>query len=404
MRTLFLIVITACLLAACAQPLQPAPTATVALPSPSSAPTSTPAAPPLSPTEAPTQAPTVAPAPLSPGGFVTYDYMGDRARLHDLQGALLGEMPVPAPGEVVHIAARLEPGAISVPLVYLGGDARTLSLITGGEASLLYSANVLRKLAGASGEPQIAFSDLQFAGGESITLTSSLYAGDVLTIPGASPVFAYQSAQSLSAVPLAVSPAGVWYTYEPYGIGGDIVFPVHRGLEYLDLASGQVSPVLESESVPSALSPDLSLLAYAPNNKGGLVVRQLASGAETTFDLLPSSNRGAGYAVFSPDNRYVAWIEVSGFQGDSETGPQGTVRIAETTGKLLAEVPQAALTDFFGPAPFAFIPVAFVPQGDSAALLVQVFSAEESVVLRLTLDGSTLEKLADGRFGGLVYR
>ncbi len=343
-------------------------------------------------------------SPLSPGGFVTYDYVSDRARLHDLQGALIGEMPVPAPGEVAHIPARLEPGASSVPLVYLGRDMRTLTLVAGSGNTPVYTANVLRKLAGAPGAPLIAFSDLQFASGESITLTSSLYAGDVLAIPGASPVFAYQSAESLSAVPMAVSPAGVWYTYEPYGIGGDIVFPVYRGLEYLDLASGQASPLLEAERVPSALSPDLSRLAYTLDNKGGLVVRQLASGAETTFDLLPSSNRGAGYAIFSPDNRYVAWIEVSGFQSDTEAGPQGTLRIAETTGTPLAEVTQAAITDFFGPAPFAFIPVAFVPQGDSTALLVQVFSAEESVILRLTLDGSTLEKLADGRFGGLVYR
>jgi len=403
MRNLILL-FTACLLAACAQPLQPAPTVTVAIPSPSAPPSSTTAAPTLALAPTPTQAPTVAPAPLLPAGFVTYDYVGERARLHDLQGALIGEMPVPAPGEVVHIPARLEPGATGVPLVYLGRDMRTLTLVAGGEANPVFYANVLRKLAGASGEPQIAFSDLQFASGESITLTSNLYAGDVLAIPGATPMLAYQSAESLSAVPMAVSPAGIWYAYEPYGIGGDIVFPVYRGLEYLDLASGQVNPVLEPERVPSALSPDLSLLAYALNNKGGLVVRQLASGAETTFDLLPSSNRGAGYAVFSPDNRYVAWIEISGFQSDPQPAPQGTVRIAETTGKLLAEVPQAAYTDFFGPEPFAVFPVAFIPLGDGAALLVQVSSTEESVILRLSLDGSTLEKLADGRFGGLVYR
>ena len=400
MRTILILLLCTSLLAACAQPLQPSPAVTQAVLTPASPPTDTPAPP--APT--PTLEPTPISAPLSPGGFVTYDYMSDRARLHDLQGALTGEMPVPAPGEVVHIPARLEPGATSVPLIYLGRDMRTLTLVTGSGNTPVFTANVLRKLAGASGEPLIAFSDLQFASGESITLTSNLYAGDVLTIPGASPVFAYQSAESLSAVPLAVSPAGVWYTYEPYGIGGDIVYPVHRGLEYLDLASGQVSPVLEAERVPSALSPDLSLLAYTLNNKEGLVVRQLASGAETSFDLLPSSNRGAGYAVFSPDNRYVAWIEISGFQSDPQPSPQGTVRIAETTGKLLAEVPQAAFTEFFGPSPFAVFPVAFVPLGDGAALLLQVSSTEESAILRLTLDGSTLEKLADGRFGGLVYR
>jgi hypothetical protein len=258
-------------------------------------------------------------------------------------------------------------------------------------------------LVGVPGEAQIAFSDLQFGSGESILLTTQLYAGDALALAGASPVYTYESAESLSIIPLAVNQAGVWYTYEPYGIGGDIVFPVFKGLEYLDLASGQITNLLGSEAAPSALSPDQAYVAYSLIPNGDLVVRHLASGAETSVPLLPSSNRGAGYAVVSPDNRYIAWIEVSGFQSDPPPAPQGTVRIAETSGRLLAEVPQAALTEFFGPAPFAVIPVAFIPLGDGAALLLQVFSAEESVILRLTLDGSTLEKLADGRFGGLVY-
>jgi hypothetical protein len=113
------------------------------------------------------------------------------------------------------------------------------------------------------------------------------------------------------------SPVSALYTTEAYGIGGDIIYPVTYGLYHLDLASGSVHWLFNDEYAPSSISPDGSIAAIVHRDAsgiGGISIYDLGGPSEiVTYDLLMGQDRGAGYAVISPDNQKVAFMQAGGY-------------------------------------------------------------------------------------------
>jgi hypothetical protein len=264
-------------------------------------------------------------------------------------------------------------------------------------------------LIGVPGQPVLAYTALEHW---DQGLRSHLYVGTLQALAAAAPALSITSFESDALHPLAVraesgGPTGVWYTYVPYGIGGDIVFPPRSGLYYLQLATGASTEVLAPEICPSSLSPDQAWIAFVPGPVGALTIRDLATGKETVFPLLPESDRGAGRAVFSPGNRYVAWMEAHGSMWADPSTFRTTVRIASIADERIVDLPAAQIPGSVLPGIAGTGDIWLVPAGwlneDTLLLQVSLGSPDRSVVLQANHDGTGLEYLAPGILAGFLY-
>jgi hypothetical protein len=196
----------------------------------------------------------------------------------------------------------------------------------------------------------------------------------------------------------------LYYTTIPYGIGGDIVFEPRRSLSYLDLTTYQSWELLGIGSSPSAFSPDLSWLAFTPVHVGPMSIAPISDlNNSITMPLLPDSDRGAGGAVFSPDNQYVAWKEGSGWMMSETPNFHATIRIATISGAITAQIPDSAIAALVGnPSSIWVEPVGWL---DAGTLLLEVRGDDwgNASLLRVSPDGSGLAFLVSGGFMGFVY-
>jgi len=404
------------LLAACAGPTGTAPVdKTVIVKGTGTPPVATPT-PTVVPAPSPTSAPTataVLPPPLPsmplPTGLALYAREGTGLLLFSLVQQVTARVDMPVAGGMVHIAGAVPQGTLTVPVVYYDGERQALQLVSGGAISTVASVPNMIALVGAPGQPVLAYTALEFT---DQGLRSHLYAGTLPSLATAAPVLNITNLESYAIHPLAVraeggQPAGVWCTYEPYGIGGDIVYPPRSGLYYLELATGASIEVLAREMSPSSLSLDQAWIAFVPGPVGPLTIRHLATGKEIAFLLLPGSDRGAGRAAFSPGNHYVAWMEASGSMWADPSTFQTTVRIASTSGELIADIPAAEIPDSVLPGIAGSEDMWLVPAGwlDESTILLQVSfgSLGRSVVLQATYAGTNLEYLAPGILVGFLY-
>ncbi len=306
------------------------------------------------PTEIPTIEPTLSPSPLPadtptatpisinlnlPNGITTFSSGSSKVSYFDLGGQLLGELQSVNLGigslQQAVIAGRLtySPGPILPPLVYFtfenGGE---LWQNDNSNVTLLRAAYNLLNIISAPGGGIFAFTLLEY---QDYGLGSNLYLGDLQTITTIDPILQSSSTESTAVRPLAISvndgqPAGIWYTSVPYGIGGDIVFEPRASLSYLNLSDYQTQTRLDDTKDPIGISDDQTWIAYTPANGIGPVsiVHNFDFSAVVTIPLRPDSDRGAGEAVFSPDDQFVAWKEASGSIADQPSTFRETVRVA----------------------------------------------------------------------------
>ena len=202
--------------------------------------------------------------------------------------------------------------------------------------TLLRAAPNLLNIINAPGKGIFAFTLLEYL---DYGLGSNLFVGDLPTITTVDPILQSISTESSAVKPLAIAitdgqPAGIWYTSVPYGIGGDIVFEPRTSLSYLDLSDYQTQTRLDMTKDPIGISDDQTWVAYTSAKGIGPVsiAHNFDFSTSVTFPLRPDSDRGAGEAVFSPDNQYVAWKEASGSIAAQPSTFHETVRIASVDG------------------------------------------------------------------------
>lgn len=369
-------------------------------------------------TSAPLSTPTLTggatlPPPLPtvpfPIGLALYQHEGAGLRLVSLAQQLTAQVQLPVASGMLHIAGPVPEGSLSVPIVYFDGEQRALQLIADGTTSIVARAPTVIALAGAPRQPVLAYTALEtWERG----LRSHLYVGTLQALAAAAPALSITDLESYALHPLAVrtdggEPTGVWFTFVPYGIGGDIVFPPRSGLYYLELVSGASTEVLAPEIRPSSLSPDGGWVAFVSGPASPLAIRNLATGQEIVFPLLPDSDRGAGRAIFSPGNHYVAWTEARGSMWTDPSTFHATVRIASISDGQIVDLPAAEIPDAVLPGIAGSREMWLVPAGwlDESTLLLQASdnSPERSAILQADPDGTGLTYLARGILAAFLY-
>jgi hypothetical protein len=353
--------------------------------------------------------PSFAQLPLPvPNGFATFSFDPANASLNlfDLQAQSVAVLNLPPTASSIKVVGGLPAGAVTLPLVYFEWEQHELVLDQGGSVSKLADVPHFVAMAAAVGQPVLAYSSIEYLN-DGATTSSHLYVGTPQSLASALPALSVADTESYAITPLAVrseagQPVGVWYTWEPQGIGGEIVFAPRSGLFYLELVNGTNHEILGRGVNPSAVSPELAWLAFTTAVVSPLNIRNLSGGQEVTFPLLADSDRGAGNAFFAPDSQHVAWMEAGGTRAADPPTFHVTIRIATTAGQIVADVPGATVIDFAGSGG-EVVNVRPVGWLDGQTLILQVYSTYASKLLRVNFDGSGLDHLAPGSLVGLLY-
>lgn len=394
------------------QPPGGAPTS----PPPGGVPTSPP--PPDSPTSPPPAAPTAPPGeePYFPTGIVTSS--GSNLMVYAANGTSMGSWNVPqlqwASEWNVAVAGNMVAGSTIIPPIVFsafdsGTGSQNLYVFNNGSAAPLRTGIDALRVRAAPGAPALAVTTIVNFGDS--PMTSDMYLATLPNIPSAPMVYTSHSPEYTPMEPLGVrvndagEPTGVWFTEMAYGIGGDIVFAPRYGLFFLDMANPYNIQQFEGrERNPQGLSLSLAWYATTGGYSDGdlsLTIKNVVDGRVRNFPLLAASDRGAGYAVFSPDDSKVAWMEGSGWMMSDTPNFTATVRVGTTEGAILTEMPASFFSSVTA-SPSHVKPVGWL---DNDNLLVEVRGSDwDQVGLgRVTISSGAIVKIADGGFCGLIY-
>jgi LysM repeat protein len=355
------------------------------------------------------------PSAFTPVGFVADPHDGVGMKFYKPDGSLITELVAKGLSEYdsqrVHIGGPWQGDPGVVPVVYYsslgpGGDNSIdwLWIVQGGSEPVLMKVPQFYAMAGAPGQPVLAYTTMDFEESEP---RCRLYAASLKDLPGASPLFVIADPEGYMVRPLVVDAKagklkGIWYTMAAWGIGGDVVFEPRKGLKYLDMSSGMVDEILNRDMSAWDVSSDRNWVASSTMS-GPLSIFNRRPGETYTFPLLASSNRGAGNARFAPDGLSVAWMEGSGWTMGENPNYHATIRIATTAGVVQADIPQAAFDGIASSKKITWVePVGWL---DDRTLVVQVrFQAwSDAALIRVNSDGSNPVYLASGTFVTFLY-
>jgi hypothetical protein len=347
-----------------------------------------------------------------PAGYVAEQNGRDFLNIYDLVGGLIDEVPAPGMAAAgsrtsVHVAGRPSDGYMP-PIVYISTDNDgSLQYFDNGEIITVAITPYISYLIGALGQPTMVYSAAEF---KENVLESKLFIGNLETLHKVLPVMVRSDSEALTFRPIAISmvraqPLGIWYSLTPWGIGGDIVFEPRSGLYYLDLITNQISEHLLPSINPISFSSDLTWLAYTEDQieQPLTIMPDLDIEKAISFPLASESDRGAGSAVFSPDNQYVAWMEGSGMRFAASPDFNILIRIASTKGEIITEFPAMTLADAIGSQNIQWVePVGWL---DEEFLLLQVnFDTWDNVaIVHVKFDASDMSLLSPGHFSAFIY-
>jgi hypothetical protein len=391
----------------------PPPVVEESLPTPTD--TETPDIPPTITTE-PTLTPAVEVQPGFPVGFTTTSEDGATLRFHDLSGQILETIYAPelsaGQGKYLHVAGPFVGTTQDLPIIFQTyAEDGYLKQSLNGQVTPIVQVPNLSYLQGVPGQHAYVYATVVWSG-EALTTyfyVRSAYGG------GASWIWDRVDPESWVMTPLAVAGENnelqtIFYTLEPWGIGGDIVFPPRKGLFQLNLEYLENVLLLTEDFNPIGLSPDNTHVAYteANNNLGveknaRITLYNLISGLMVPVDLAPGSDRGGGYAVFSPDNLYAAWMEGAGWMMAETPNFHSRVRIANLDGAILADIPDTTFAGVAGDLTARWA----IPSGwlDGEYLLVEVRGDNwnNPALVKVRYDGSDMTYLTSGSFLGFQY-
>jgi WD40 repeat protein len=199
------------------------------------------------------------------------------------------------------------------------------------------------------------------------------------------------SSEGLYAVPLRWAPDGqhLYFSMEPSGLGGYILFGGRSSLYALDVGSGATTEIIPVDLRHSViclddLSPDNTLIAR--HCDGAISVTNLQSGQRTKVnlpkELTPDMVSQSGDVRFSPDGTRLAFAMA---KGDS-TNEQGWVGVTDDltgSSRLVATAPKGSYYSVLG-------------WFDGNTLLIEAHNLNQNLnsLQVLTLDGSQPREFA----------
>ena len=361
------------------------------------------------------QAPTLEAAPKPdglPNGVLVDPQTGNSLMVYNTRGQFEYALETPGLGSNSDKNAHQAGSGSNSPLVYFSWDPeQSLQMNSQGTISTLRSTNAFFGMAGANSQPALAFSEVLVDG---IAPHSYLYAGNLDTIGSTAPFFDLNDeTMQMALLPVAVEafgglPQTVWYTHSAWGIGGvDLIFSITRGLYSFDLNSGQVKQTLDPERNFQGISPDMRYAGsttFDVQADQSMTITELTGGQETVFALRADSDRGSGYAVFSPNDQLAAWLEAGGsFAADPSTY-HSVIRIGEiANGAVDYDIEDSSIAQTLNQTEITFMkPVGWL---DSQTLLIETRMENwgQVVLIRANLADGTLAYFCDGAFAGFIY-
>jgi hypothetical protein len=354
-------------------------------------------------------------AKLTPSGVLVLSAEIQLLTLVDSQGIEITTVSLPDIGgsdpRILHLAGSWTQGQPLPQVIYQAFQpVQEIRSSSGAMLRELPQMDGMIGIAGAVGQPAFAFSSISYDGGFPI---SRLYAGTPDSISSAPAFYESQDNQmGMVLLPVAVEaaggqPQGVWYAQTAWGIGGvDLIYPINRGLYFYDLTTGENRVALNQDRNYQGISPDRKMAASVPFDGGGnkaMSVHHLETGTIVDLALNPSTDRGAGYAVFSPDSKYVSWLEASGsLTGNPEFQPR--VRVGDASnGSVIAEMDKVNAAQAAGWSVVSWMkPVGFL---NGQTVLVEARGENWGTVAVLAFDFSanSVKLFHQGSFSGFAY-
>ena len=330
---------------------------------------------------------------------------------YNTAGQIITELKTPglsnsAPDQV--FLAGTVSGQIMTPLVFHVWDPQSRVLINVNDTiSLMADAPNIYAIAGAPGQSVMVYSVVNYKPDNS-GITSGLYFGTLEQLTGGGGlVYSEDSNQSYADYPLEVNvennvPRGFWFSHQAYGIG-DVIFAPQKGLFYYNQATNSVAPVLDESRTPVAMSQDHNWVAS--NTFGGdksITILNISNNVQAYIPILASSNDGAGFATFSPDASYLAWMEASGTIMSNVPDFHSVVRIATTDGVPIRDVIDVNFGAVVGTTVNWVQPVEWL---DTNTVLVQArgMNSTDAWVLKLDVTNGNISLFAAGSYVGLYY-
>ncbi len=354
-------------------------------------------------------------AQVTPSGVLALNPNSQTLVLVDPQGAEAAMIPAPdiAGGDprILHTAGSWSAGQPAPQIIYGAFmPQQAVRSSTGATLTSFPATETFMGIAGAAGQPALALSVISYTEGFPV---SRLFAGTPDSLAGSASFYESQDSQmGMVLLPVAVEaaggqPQGVWYVQTAWGIGGvDLIYPINRGLYFYDLNHGRewhgAQPRLQFPGHFSRPDPGC-LRAVQWRRQFAMTVHHLSDGTLTTFALNAATDRGAGYAVFSPDSQRAAWLEASGsLTGEPEFKP--VIRVGDTSsGAVLAEMDKTAAAQAAGWGIVTWMkPVGFL---DNQTVLVEARGEDWSTValLKYDLAANSVGLFHSGSFSGFVY-
>ena len=335
----------------------------------------------------------------------------------DGNGQILSEIQTPGIGfanpENVVIAGVVIPGQPLPPIIFRSWEPeQALMANTDGHISTLRQTNS-NSLIGAPGQSTLAFSEVMISSDN--FPHSFLYAGNLSNLNRIGSFYdmidkpTYMTLMPVGIEAISGEPQGVWYTKTGWEIGSaNLIFPITRGLYFFDLTNGDNLQYIDAGRSFRGISPDLSYAGTVDFNMAGdraMTITNLANSQQTPFALDPASDRGAGFAVFSPNNQFVAWLEASGSMISEPSNFHPRVRIGDIqNGSVLKDLVDTAAAKVINSNQVTFMhPVGWLT---NETLLVEVRGQdwEDVSLLRYDILSDRLSILSSGNFVGFGYQ
>ena len=352
----------------------------------------------------------------APSGVCAKDAANDILACFDVNGQPLATLQVTGIGssdpQGMHIAGALTTGAAIPPAVYRSWEPEQALLVSAnGITTTLRKTNAFLALAGAAGQPVLAFSEVTY---EENASHSYLFAGTLQALGSTAAFYDLKDDQTgMALMPVAVEAVGeeaqkVWYTNTAWGIGGaDLIYPINRGLYVFDLATGQNMQALDTERNFQGISPDNTMagsISFDFKGDHSMRVTNLVTSQMVNFPLNPSSGRGAGYAVFSIDGKYAAWLEASGSMIAEPPNFQTRIRVGDIEiGEVVYEVDLTMAAQALGWERASFMkPVGWL---DTQTLVIEARGNDRDTasLVKYELASGSLTLLCQGSFAGFAY-
>ena len=371
--------------------------------------------------------------PLHPGiqqlpqpvGFMT-GLQSSLIRFYDDSGKILGEKQTPGiyspRPRWVHAAGGITNGIEGVPLLYNTRDASDLIKANIGSNIFQMDAAVeLVALTGAEGKfTLVVLSTVEYAEGK---VTSTLKIAEMGELVPTEPQLTRVGDDQLVYYPLGVQiedgqNQGVWFTYLKHR-QSDFIYMPYYGLYFYDLVENSVTEYLSTDTWVKGFSPNHALVAVSPRPGGnsafqeiGLTVKDWVNCAEWVIPFHEDSILGGGEVVFSPDGKYLAWIETSGFGYDDM---QQRLRILDLENPVtfLVDAPVSDLSGLAGGETITYL----IPAGwlDKHVLLLSArvqgvdnpliiaYAPDPAKPLDPALGANQSAPLGEGTFSGFLY-